>query len=167
MPTKLTKKIRKAMGLIEVLIAVTVSVIALTAMVSMVVTALRSSLQSRMYLEATKLASQQLERVRAYRDSKSWAEFTSELSGCYAPSSTDIGNTCHLLANLGRNNGIFDGTAVGGTGISYYFYITDLNGDQISSSSPPSNVRVTAIAFWDGGAKQTTMITDLSNWQGK
>jgi len=146
----------KGMGLIEVLIAVTVSVIALTAMVSMVVTALRSSLQSRMYLEATKLANQQIERVRALRDSTTWSDTLTLLDGC-------TGSTkCSLASNLAKTTspGTFEG-------LSYSFQAIDaITGSAIAAGTTTS-VRITAEASWDNGAKKTTMITDLSNWQGK
>jgi Tfp pilus assembly protein PilV len=157
------RNIKKGMGLIEVLIAVTVSVIALTAMVSMVVTALRSSLQSRMYLEATKIANTQIEKVRALRDSGSWSDFMVMSVACKSS------NKCRMNINdLGYGP---DQPTVPylNSGIYYNFFVTDINGADIdsASASTTTSVRITAEASWDNGAKKTTMITDLSNWQAR
>jgi len=157
-------KNRQGMGLIEVLGALTLSVIALTALVSMVIYALRSSLQSQLLMEGTELVSRQLELVRINRDQSTWDAFKADMGGCDSATSKCIITCANILsdpctvsapANLPEQNGI-----------TVSFMASDA--ETAGSIEPATEVvRITSMATWNAGkTKSTSVTTDFSNWQG-
>ena len=68
-------------GLVETLIAIGITTIIVTSMVSLSIFTVRSSLQNKLTLEGTQLANQQIEQVRAFRDARTWAEFLAAVDG--------------------------------------------------------------------------------------
>ena len=157
------KKInQKGIGLIETLLALGVSIIIVTAMVSLAIFTVRASLQNKLLLTGTQLANQEIELVRAFRDSTSWEEFIDELDGttgincftgdCY------MTNTGVLVVNAGEQ--LINGGTV--EEISKKFRLTDINGDQ-------TLIRVAVTVGWQIGAdaKYAHNYTELSGWRSQ
>jgi hypothetical protein len=178
---KVTRKFRKGMGLIEVLGALTLSVVALTALVSMVIYAMRSSLQSQLMLEGTNMANEQLENMRLFRNASTWVDFKTAIinAGCRVGSDTycqvscsvgGFGNVTCSIPNYSGTNPIGISGLETTEGLYTWFQAED------ASATPPSNqvtptttiVRVTATSGWQiGSDRSTSVTTDFSNWQGK
>ncbi len=72
----LTERFKKGQTLIETVAAMAVAVIIIAALVGMAVTSLRSSNLSRSKAIATQLLSEEIERVRIYRDNSANAYFS-------------------------------------------------------------------------------------------
>ena len=153
-------KLEKGIGLVEVIAALGVAVVVITALVSLAIFTLRSSLQSKLLLEATKQANRELELVRAFRDRNDWATFRSSIDDCYGLNPCSMNNT-GTTVNSAEN--------ITGTGlktITRYFVASDVDGSQLSSTDQQARIAVTV--YWDvGGEEQTTHVyTDLTNWRG-
>ncbi len=151
-------------GLVEVIAAVGVAVIVITSLVSLSVFSLRSSLQSKLYLEGTKTANKQIELVRALRDiTANWATFISAVTpcstGCYMTEPTGSG-----LPTVTVGNGT---TGTGLSTVTYFFRATNVNGGVLVSTD--QTVRVRASASWPIGGRtiSTNVYTDLTNWRGQ
>ncbi len=155
----------RGIGLVEVIAAVGVAVIVITSLVSLSVFSLRSSLQSKLYLEGTKTANKQIELVRALRDiTANWTTFISSVTPCSA--------ACYMTEPTGGMIAptVSVGTKVTGTGLStvtYFFTATNVNGGALISTD--QTVRVRASASWPIGGQtiSTNVYTDLTNWRGQ
>ena len=154
-------KNQKGIGLVEVIAALGVAIVVITALVSLAIFTLRSSLQSKLLLEATKQANRELELVRAYRDiSGNWATFRSAIDDCYALSHCSMtldGATVQLQEN------------VSGSGletITRYFVASNIDGSQLSGTE--EEVRIAVTVYWNVGGEiqETHVYTDLTNWRG-
>lgn len=147
-------------GLIEVIASLTISVVVITALVSLTVFTLRNSLQSTLLLEGSKVAKKELELVRAYRDSQdSWSDFLTALSPC------DTAN-CHMN---GSGSAVATGSNtinISGSDVIYSFRANDLSGGTIDSSD--NTVRIFVDVSWVVGSqtKHSYLYTDLTNWRG-
>jgi len=143
----------RGIGLVEVIFALGVSVIVITSLVSLSLFTLRSSLHSKLLLQGTKLANQELELARALRDSGDWMAFMGSISPCMGGVQCNLGG--FPAVSVGARTVTIDGHAV-----VIYFTIVDL-GD-------PNMVRVAVEASWDigGQTKYARNYTDLSNWRG-
>lgn len=143
----------KGIGLVEVILSLGIAVIVITSLVSLAVFTLRASQQSRYLLEGSKLASEEIELVRTFKDkSTTWNAFSTAISGC------TIANPCYI--NSGGT-----GKVNGKEGIDFmdrYFYATQGASDQIYT--------ITAVVEWRFGAgadKRTVIVSEVSNWRNR
>lgn len=162
MPQSRFKKNQRGIGLIEVIASLGISVVVITSLVSLTLFTLRNSLYSTLQLEGTKIVTQQMELVRAYRDgsSLSWVDFVNDVSTCNST------NPCHMDANVARQSGK-ETIGEGAKQVVYYFTATQSDGTNLQ---PPEDlVRITCTAEWviGGQTKKTHVYTDLTNWQNK
>jgi Tfp pilus assembly protein PilV len=164
-----TKKLNeKGIGLIETIAALGVAVIVITSLVSLSVFTLRSSTRSKLLLQGSKLASNELELVRTYRDTRtSWAQFLTGVTNC--TSATPPTSYCNITTS-GTSINVNQGQKVSGTAVNAInvgFYVTKINGQPIQSTD--NIVRVTVRTSWNiGGQVQYSYIyTDLSNWRNQ
>jgi Tfp pilus assembly protein PilV len=151
MPIK--KLTNKGIGLVEVILSLGIAVIVITSLVSLAVFTLRSSQQSRYLLEGSKLASEEIELVRTFKDkSNTWSDFRTAINGC------TIASPCYI--NSGGT-----GKVNGKEGIDFmdrYFYAVQGATDQIYT--------ITAVVEWRFGAganKKTVIVSEVSNWRNK
>jgi len=168
-----TNSPQAGLGLIETVVAMGMSVLVITTLVSLSVFTLRSSVRSNMFLRASKLANKQMELVRAYRDQSalSWEQFLVTLDDC-----DGAGQFCFMDDNVVVQGDKYrDGTAL--NLVTVYFNIIDPANDHPNDSPPDVDpedpvIRVSVIASWSdiaGGSadKSVYVYTDLSNWQNK
>jgi Tfp pilus assembly protein PilV len=156
---RVLKKIQAGIGLIEVIVALGIAVVVITALVSLSVFTLRSSLQSKLLLEGTKIANREIELVRAYRDqSLSWAAFINGMDNCFT--------SCYMsLDGLVVNSGV----GVENSGleqVEHFFRAESLSGTIVTASDQEVRIEVTARWNIGGELKQTQIFTDLTNWRG-
>lgn len=158
----------QGIGLVEVIAALGLSIIILTALISLSLFTVRSSLQSKLMLEGTKLANRELELVRALRDnSTAWENgsngFLNQIAPCVA------GNPCHMdSASL---------TAVAGSRIispgapeeTEIFFIAYDPVDSSDLQLTDEEVRIAVTVRWTiaGEYKYARLYTDLTNWANK
>ena len=167
-------KYQKGFALVEVIAAIGVSALVITALISLSMSTLRTSLNSKLLLEGTKIANRQIELVRAYRDGykdadtpRSWQEFISDLHDC------EVFNGGESFSCYMNENGLVEhGVGEKGNGaekISYQFIMTDTDGTQIEPMENPSIVRISVSVTWMVGDQQkgSYIYTDLSNWRGR
>lgn len=159
-----TLKNQKGVGLIETLIALGISVAVITALVSLAVFTLRSSTQNKLLLQSSKLVNEELELVRAYRDSVDWATFV----GAMQSNNCNTG-TCNMSVSPLQVN---SGTETIGSGLEQLtrsFQITDplevggsLDGDE-------NLVRVEVTVSWQVGGETRSAYnyTELSSWRSE
>ncbi|MBT6401317.1 hypothetical protein HN803_00215 [candidate division WWE3 bacterium] len=158
----LKKLNEKGLGLIETLLALGVAIIIVTSMVSLAIFTLRSSLQNKLLITGTQLANQEVELVRAYRDSHSWVDFIDEIDG--SVSANCFVSDCYM-DNVGVLT-IESGEQVINAGsteeIRKSFRLVDINGDQ-------SLVRVAVTVSWQLGSdvKFAHNYTELSDWRSQ
>ncbi len=156
---KYINKNERGIGLVEMILALGVAIIVITAMVSLSVYTLRSSTQGEILFEASKYANEYLERVRLRRDqSASWAAFRTAVSSC--------GTSCTIQ----DTGAITPGTdPITGTTppVTRYFRATKVDGTAIDATT--TVVRISVDVSWSlgGVAKHTYVYTDLSNWRKK
>jgi hypothetical protein len=156
------------MGLVEVIAAFTISIVVITALVSLAITTLRSSLTSKLLLEGTKVATREIERVRALRDSSlNWAAFVDDLDSsdgdgvdCTCSSSPCAKKCTMSMSPLSVSSGETTET-VDNQAVTRYFNITT------DANDPDNIVRVSVFVSWNIGGltKGTYVYTDLANWQ--
>ena len=114
---------QKGVALVEVIAALGVSALVITALVSLAISTLRTSLDSKLLLEGTKLANREIEMVRAYRDKPdvSWEDYIKTLA-------LDNGYSRKFLSYEQTNRISCLGSEIVGSGmerITIGFYITD------------------------------------------
>src|SRR5690606_10904067 len=140
------KRDERGIGLVETMLALGIGVIIITSMVSLAIFTMRTSLQNKLNLEGTQLANQEIERVRAFRDSRTWATFLADIDGsngidCFA---TD----CHMVE--GSSPTVGAGVYVIGQGtpqeLRRSFRITDQSGGQ------DALLRISVTVNWRVGA---------------
>ncbi len=165
------KKTQKGFALVEVIAALGVSALVITALISLSISTLRTSLDSELLLEGTKIANREVELVRAYRDGyvsedtpRSWETFINTVQNCYdtTPCSMGIGGT-EIISTPSS-----EGT--GAKQVTRSFVATQTNGDSLAGVSPqPSVVRISVSVTWTVGDQQkgSYIYTDLSNWRGR
>lgn len=146
-------KNKKGIALVEVIAALGIAVVVITALVSLSIFTLRSSLRSKLMLEGTKIANRELELVRAYRDSNTWADFVYGVANC-------VNSDCSmdLSGTLVNNSPTVQGSGV--EAISRSFRVNFISDD---------TVRVSVAVTWDVGddAKGAYLYTDLTNWRAR
>jgi len=157
MRTKLVVN-ENGIGLIETIAALGIAIIVITSLVSLSVFTLKASVQSKLLLKSSKLASEEMEYVRAYRDSTTWAVFLSSVGSC-------VSTACHMLPTLAVSPGeeVFD--AGKPMEIKRKFTVSDPIDGTFSGNE--TLVRVSITVSWKVGG-QTKLVhsyTDLSNWE--
>ncbi len=154
---------QSGIGLIEVIASFTITVIVITSLVSLALYSVRSSLNSKLLLEGTKIATREIERVRGFRDSSiSWQAFLTGVSSCTC-ASAPCALKCYIDPSTlqpisGESLEMIDNQRV-----TRYFNVT-------SDASDPNNiVRISVYVLWSigGQGKSTHVYTDLTNWQLK
>lgn len=151
------------LGLIEVIAALGISVIVLTAIVNLSLFTLRSSLSSKLQLEGTKIANREIELVRAFRDSTDWGTFVNLVGSCIETAPCHI-STTDLNTITGE-----DDVTVGAGIITRYFYIDNPGSPGTQVEPTASEVRVNAVAEWiiddPNNPREARVYTDLTDWQ--
>lgn len=161
MPT--VKINEKGIGLVETVLALGVAVAVITSLVSLTIYTLRSSQQSKYMLQATKLANEELERVRAKRDSGSWTDFMRSID----TTSNCESNPCSISPTYQVSQSVEQIRIEGLTQtISRSFIVDDPVDGSVSGDE--TMVRVTVTVGWPmgGTTKYVYTSTDLSNWRG-
>lgn len=166
------KKFQKGFALVEVIAALGITALVITALISLSISTLRTSLDSELLLEGTKVANREIELVRAYRDgedistgeARSWKTFVEQVAGC-------LSTPCYMdILNVEPVSGSYTDPPSGGPkAITRQFIATNLNGDPIDPLNPPSVVRISVSVTWKVGDKDkgSYIYTDLSNWRGR
>lgn len=153
---------QKGIGLIETILAIGISIIIVTSMVSLSLFTLRSSLQNKLLLSGTQLANQEIELVRAYRDSYTWDLFIDAVgptgSNCFV-------SNCYMSSGSGTIS-VSSGQQTIGSGtetLTKSFRLTDMSGGSYSL------VRVTVTVSWTIGTdvKYAHNYTELSDWRAQ
>jgi len=150
----------RGIALVEVVAALGVAVMVITALVSLSISTLRTSLNSKLLLEGSDIANREIELVRAYRDSSaSWADFVGAVRGCTAP--------CSMNSNVSVNsNPTVEGT--GSEALTRSFTATKVDGTPLSATDPIDQiVRISVSVTWKIGDqdKGAYIYTDLTNWR--
>jgi len=163
--TKIKTNSQKGFTLVEVVAALGISALVITALISLSISTLRISLDSKLLLEGTKIANREAELVRAYRDKidVSWEDFIDNVRACIPTS------PCHIDTSGAPVNG--EGSqGTGAEEVKWFFTATSVdNGEPIPSEEYPSIVRISVSAIWKVGDEQkgSYIYTDLSNWRMK
>lgn len=151
---------QKGIGLIETLLAVGVGIIVITSMVALAVFTVRASLQSQLTLKGSQLASQEIELVRAYRDTRTWSEFLTGMNSCFT-------GDCYMsnVGSVAVASGQYS-EGLGAKEITRYFTLTNLTGGAIVDAEL---VRVNVTVQWQIGddIKTAHNYTELSNWRDR
>ncbi|OGC68698.1 hypothetical protein A2415_01960 [candidate division WWE3 bacterium RIFOXYC1_FULL_39_7] len=165
----------KGIGLVEVIAAFGISIVVITSLVSLSLYTLRSSLQSKLLLEGTKIANRESELVRAFRDDEtvSWDIFLDSLDiadndplvndfDCTC-AATPCTKQCYMTSNpMEVHSGALT-EVIDNQQITHSFNIVP------DANDPANIVRVSITVTWNVGsqAKMTNVYTDLSNWRGR
>jgi Tfp pilus assembly protein PilV len=162
---KMTKRYKKmsknnkesGIALVEVIAALGIAVVVITSLVALSLSTMRASLKSKLLLEGSKIASREVELVRAFRDnSPSWADFLA-ITGC-----TSL-NPCSMYADGSGINTSGPTTEGSGTEIlTRSLTATDTKGDG-------SIIRISVSVVWSVGNENhgSYIQTDLTNWRGR
>ncbi|MBW6441752.1 hypothetical protein K0B04_02470 [Patescibacteria group bacterium] len=170
---KINKKFQKGMGLVEVIVALGITVLSITALVSLSISTLRTSLNSKLLLEGSKIANREIELVRAYRDGgetldgqyipRSWSSFVNSVRDCTLETPCYIGSSGPLLGVGSQNLGTAEE-------VTWYFIVTDPDTSApIIENYFPTVVRISVSVNWAVGNqdKAAYIYTDLSNWRAR
>lgn len=161
---RINKRNQKGIGLVETLLALGVGVIIITSMVSLSIFTLRASLQNKLQITGTQLASQEIELVRALRDSMdTWEQFTDEIDGTTGPDC--FANDCYMAnaatptVSSGKSI-INEDTA---EELTKSFRVTDQSGGN------KTLLRVNVSVVWKVGTdvKSAYTYTELSDWRDR
>lgn len=175
MPIKIDAK---GQGLVETILAVAVSVIVVTSLVSLAVFALRNSRQASYATSATQIAQTQIELIRAYRDYNSptssitWADFTGLIATCdfsrINPNNTD--GRCFVKQGDTSANFpiILTGHDISKQPFTAYFGLACVSGLGTCNSTG-GTVRAYVFVTWNVGGKSQSIynVTDFTNWRLK
>ena len=157
------KKINQSgIGLVETIVALGISVIIIVSLVSLSVFVLRSSIQSKQLLQSSKVANEQIQLVKAYRNSNSWDQFVNTMASCtqVTPCSATLGGTSIAIFN--GNLTLNEGTA---TAMSVNFFATDpVNGGDVEPTSNIVRIAVNVSWYLGSDVKSTHIYTELANW---
>lgn len=170
-----SKNNEEGLGLIETIAALGLAVVVVTSLVSLSVFTLRTSNRGKLFLRATKLANQEVELVRAFRDAQLWTDFVNAMLGASCQD-TNSDAACSMSIDASKNLTVNSGPTrldVGGLNeITYYFTVSDpisesddVQAGFVDASDPVLRINVTV--EWDlGGETQSTNIyTDVSSWR--
>ena len=156
------KRNEKGIALVEVIAALGIAVVVITALVSLSIFTLRSSLRSKLLLEGTKVANREIELTRALRDSTTWASFITFVQAC------TIANPCSMsISPLGVTSGSTTENPDTTEAITRQFTATATDMGDLTGSE--DTVRISVSVTWGIGSdvKAAYLYTDLTNWRGK
>jgi len=139
----------KGVGLVEVIFSLAIAIVIVTSLVSLSLFTLRTSIQNKLMMRASDLVNQQIELVRAKRDSNSWSDFTDSVGSCAVKCSIDTSLNVTLDSAV---------SGAGADAITYYFTAV-AEGEQI--------VKINAVGTWSVGGQAKTVhnYTELSDWR--
>lgn len=163
------KSFTRGIGLVEVIAALGISIVVITALVSLSLFTIRTSLRSRLTLKGAEIASKELELVRAFRDWNTWANFVSAMQQCDDPTSSK----CSVSSSGGGFSVIVNPDVSDSDGVAVYFkaidpIVGDITGDTTAIETTDPVIRIAVTAEWNvAGPRTTSVYTDLTNWQGK
>lgn len=163
------------LGLIETIAALGLAVVVITSLVSLSVFTLRTSNRGKLFLRGTKLANQEVELVRAYRDAQLWTDFVNSMTGASCQD-TNPNAACSMSIDASKNLNVTTGATqvdVGGLNeITYYFTVSDPiseSDDVVPGSVDVSDpvLRINVTVEWDlaGETQSTNIYTDVSSWR--
>lgn len=166
----------KGLGLLETIAALGLAVVVITSLVSLSVYTLRTSNKGKLLLNASKIANEQVELIRAFRDSISWTEFVEGINGTGGTPDC-VNGFCHMeidgsygLSVQAGSDYTEDslGVSTQGTPLEteYSFSVSDpINGDGVSATDDV--VRIEVLVEWRVGSetKSTRIYTDVSSWR--
>jgi len=159
-------KSEKGIGLVETLLALALSVIVITSMVSLSVYTLRTSTNSKLLLQSSKLANEEIELVRAYRDLNTWSDFIAGMRACQDPGPCFVSTSGGISTASGTET-----VNVGSSGsVDRYFYATDAGqagSDSSNIDSEDDLIGISVVVSWTvgGDTKYAHNYTELSNWR--
>ncbi|MCA9307982.1 hypothetical protein KC980_00555 [candidate division WWE3 bacterium] len=78
---KIFKK-QHGVGLVETIFAIGIAVVVMTSLVSLALVSLRTSQKNTSLLRQSKLASEELERIRTYKLTRDWKDFVDDMRNC-------------------------------------------------------------------------------------
>lgn len=145
--------------MVEVIAALGIALVVLTAMVSLTLFTTRSSLNSRLLLQGTKTATREAELVRAFRDSSAtWDAFLAGLI-------TYCSGSCHIDQTSGApvSGSITEGA--GSETVTRSFTATNVSGGALATTDQIVKINITASWVVGGVTKSTHLYTNLSNWR--
>lgn len=150
---------RKGIALVEVIAALGIAIVVLTALVSLTLFTTRSSLNSRLLLQGTKTATREAELVRSFRDSSAaWVDFVTAMVGCLS--------SCHMdqLTGSPAANPISEGTPP--ESVTRSFTASNpAGGALVANSDQVVKLNITASWTVGGVVKSTHLYTNLANWR--
>ena len=150
----------RGIALVEVIAAMGVAIMVITALVSLSISTLRTSLNSKLLLEGSEVANREIERVRAYRDNNSWADFIEAVRGCTADT------PCSMNSDIS----VTSSSTTEGTGsevLTRSFTATKVDETALSTDPLDQIVRISVSVTWKIGDqdKEAHIYTDLTNWR--
>jgi type II secretory pathway pseudopilin PulG len=161
-------KNQRGIGLVEVIISLGIAVVIVTSMVSLAVFTLRSTTQNELMIQGTRLADQQIERVRAYRDvivaDYGWEYFYNSLvdgaGNSYCAHNCTSSSTCYIDSNFNARTGVPPFNESNAGKIRTCYYPQAVPGD-------PNVVDIIVVSTWEfsGETKYARNYTRLSNWR--
>lgn len=153
------KKKSKGIALVEVIAALGIAVVVLTSLVSLSLYTLRSTLDTKLQLQATKVAAREAELVRTFRDtSDDWEGFINNIRVCYGSTTCCI-NAVTMVLITGTCT---DGVSPENT--TRYFTAANSSGGQLGLTDGIARITITARWTVGGVNKYTHIYTDLTNW---
>ena len=145
--------------LVETVAALAVTVIIITALVGMAVTSLRSSNLSRSKAIASQLLSEEIEKVRIYRDANTFGGLTADLTALRTLQACNTNVGPYYVNSSNNLVGSSETVSLNSLNFSRYFYAC------LSASS--TQLRVTATVSWNdsAGTHPIKATTYFSNWR--
>lgn len=167
------KTVPNGFALVEVIAALGISALVITALISLSISTLRTSLDSKLLLEGTKIANREVELVRAYRDGyegtvpRTWEQFIDSVYLC------NNSNSPCSMSLVASHDPVIDTPSYEHQDtleeITRSFTVTYIDGNIIPVDTYPAVVRVSVSVRWTVGdqEKGSYIYTDLSNWRGR
>lgn len=156
---------KKGISAIEILIVVSIIVVALTALLGLVSFSLKSSNLIKHTVQANALAQETMEAVRNLRDQTSWDNDglgTFAVNTAYHPEKTSTVPPEWTLLSGEEIIGIFSRKVVFGK------IFRDANDDIADSGTEDTNTKIaTTTVSWEkrGGTHQVEIVSYFTNWQ--
>jgi len=160
----------EGIGLVEVIFALGVSILVITSLVSLALFTLRSSLQSKLLLQGTKYANQELELVRAYRDTAPiWNSFIDDIRSCNSCSIDVAGMTVNAAPKCFSGGSVVSCGVSNADKVTVEFQARNTDGSVIGAGNYPDVIRVSVTTSWEVGGDSRAVYnnTEFSNWRSR